>query len=163
MINSLGGKKWNDQVHTKLAAEYLGFQPDTDLTTTGVQPGEGTTEFKRDEPTVAPVFEPKVPDDIDPTTTAGVVTPWRSQFVAPITEQQEGSWDVGQARNDAQKWRNLHMNANMNKYGLSRGEGGHIKRGSNTAGITDTQWSAFLTKRNEIDARFKKMILPAGS
>jgi len=155
-INSLGGsKQWNKNLHKKLAAEYVGFQPDTDLTTTGVQPGAGTTEFKRVEPTVAPVFEPNVPDNIDPTTTAGVETPWRSQFVAPITKKQAGSWDAGQARTDAQKWRNLHMDAAINKYGLKREGTNAIQRSTD---INDADWNAFTKKRNEIDARFKKMI-----
>ena len=162
MVDNLGGKKWNKQLHTKLAAEYLGKQEaDTDPDTEGWQ-GTRTTEFKRDEPTVAPVFKPAPYNNIDPSTSGGVETPWRAQFISPITKQQEGSWSSGQARNDAQKWRDLHMNAAMNKYGLSRGEGGHIKRTSNTD-ITDTQWSDFIKKRNEIATRFGRMITPAGS
>ena len=173
LVNSLGGKQFNDggnRLHKKLAAEYVGFQPDTDPNTVGVQPGAGTTEFKRVEPTVAPVFKPAPytnPDTgevVDPSTSGGVATPWRAQFISPITKQQEGSWETGQARNDAQKWRNLHMDDNMNKYGLSRdATSGEIKRGSNTAGITDTQWSDFLKKRNEIAGRFGRMITPSGS
>jgi len=47
----------------------------------------------------------------------------------------------------------------MNKYGLSRdATTGEIKRGSNTAGITDTQWGDFIKKRNQIVGRFEKMI-----
>ena len=168
LINSLGGKQFNDggnRLHKKLAAEYVGFQPDTDPNKVGVQPGEGTTEFKRVEPDVAPVFKPNTTiqgedgtnTTLDTTTTAGQDTPWRSQFVAKITPEQEGSWNEGQARTDAQKWRNLHMNATMNKYGLSRNDQNQIKRSSNVD-ITDTQWSDFLKKRNEIAARFEKMI-----
>ena len=164
MINNLGGsKKWNDTLHKKLAAEYIGFQPDTDLNTAGVQPGEGTTEFKRVEPDVAPVFEPNTTiqnqdgttTTVDSTTTGGEDTPWRSQFVAPITTGQEGSWDSGQARTDAQKWRNLHMDANMNKYGLKRVGTNAIQRSTD---ISDADWGNFVTKRNEIDTRFKRMI-----
>ena len=165
-INSLGGsKKWNDTLHKKLSAEYQGFQPDTDLNTAGVQPGEGTTEFKRVEPDVDPVFKPNTTiqnqdgttTTVDATTTAGEDTPWREQFVSKITPGQEGSWDSGQARIDAQKWRNLHMNATMNKYGLSRNDKNQIKRSSNVD-ITDTDWNDFIKKRNEIAARFEKMI-----
>jgi hypothetical protein len=166
LINSLGGKQFNDggnRLHKKLAAEYVGFQPDTDLNKVGVQPGAGTTEFKRVEPDVDPVFEPNTTiqnqdgttTTVDATTTAGEDTPWRSQFVAPITEGQTGSWESGQARNDAQKWRNLHMDANMNKYGLKRVGTNAIQRSTD---ISDADWNAFTTKRNEIDARFKKMI-----
>jgi hypothetical protein len=166
-INSLGGaKKFNDggnRLQKKLAAEYLGFQPDTDLNKKGVQPGAGTTEFKRVEPDVDPVFEPNVTTQnedgttttLDTTTTGGQETPWRSQFVAPITEGQKGSWDVGQARTDAQKWRNLHMDANMNKYGLKRVGTNAIQRSTD---ISDADWDSFTKKRNEIDSRFKKMI-----
>ena len=165
-INSYGGtKKWNDTLHKKLAAEYQGFQPDTDPNTVGVQPGEGTTEFKRVEPDVDPVFKPNTTiqnqdnttTTVDATTTGGEETPWRSQFVGAITPGQEGSWSEGQARNDAQKWRNLHMDAAMKKYGLSRNDKNQIKRSSNAA-ITNKQWSDFLKKRNSIAARFEKMI-----
>ena len=157
-INSYGGsKKWNDSLHKKLAAEYIGFQPDTDLNTAGVQPGEGTTEFKRDEPDVDPVFKPKVTDGADTTTTAGEDTPWRSQFVAPITTGQEGSWGGAgtQARADAKKWRDLHMNAAMKKAGLTRVGNDPIQR--NTT-ISDADWNAFKLKRDKIAARHKKMV-----
>ena len=92
---------------------------------------------------------------LDTTTSGGQETPWRSQFVAPITEEQEGSWDSGQARTDAQKWRNLHMDANMNKYGLKRVGTNAIQRSTD---ISDADWNAFTKKRNEIDTRFKRMI-----
>jgi hypothetical protein len=161
-INRLGGKGWNNELHKKLSAEYLGFQPDTDLTTEGVQPGAGTTEFKRVEPDVDPVFKPAPYNNIDPTTSGGEPTPWRSQFISPITEQQEGSWSSGQARNDAQKWRNLHMNAAMNKYNLKRGTGEN-KAIQRSADISDTDWNSFVKKRDEIHNRFKRMIFPAGS
>ena len=168
MIDNLGGaKNWDsdgNRLHKKLGAEYLGFQP------VGTDPATPSTEFKRVEPTVAPVFKPAPytnPDtglQVDPSTIAGEKTPWRAQFISPITKQQEGSWETGQARNDAQKWRNAHMNAEMNKYGLSRdATSGEIKRGSNAAGITDTQWNDFIKKRNEIATRFERMITPSGS
>jgi len=154
MIDNLGGaKKWNDggnRLHKKLAAEYEGFQP------AGTDPATPSTEFKRVEPTVAPVFKPTEVEGIDPSTSGGVATPWRSQFVAPITKQQEGSWKTGQARNDAQKWRDLHMNAAMNKYNLSRGgTSGAIQRSTD---ISDADWGDFVTKRNEIAGRFERMI-----
>jgi len=156
LVNSLGGKQFNDggnRLHKKLAAEYVGFQPaDTE---------EVTTEFKRVEPTVAPVFKPAPYNNIDPSTSGGQPTPWRSQFISPITTEQEGSWSTGQARNDAQKWRNLHMDAAMNKYNLSRGgTSGAIQR---SADISDADWGDFVTKRNEIANRFGRMITPAGS
>ena len=141
----------------KLGAEYVGAQAaDADPNKTGWQ-GTKTTELKRDEPDVDPVFKPNVTEGLDPSTTAGEETPWRSQFVAPITTGQEGPWSEGQARTDAQKWRNLHMNATMNKYGLSRNDQNQIKRSSNVD-ITDTDWNNFIKKRNEIAARFEKMI-----
>ena len=156
MINNLGGsKKWNNTLHKKLAAEYVGMQPkNTEIV---------ETEFKRDEPDVDPVFKPNTTiqnqdgttTTVDSTTTGGEDTPWRSQFVAPITEGQEGSWDSGQARTDAQKWRNLHMDANMNKYGLKRVGTNAIQRSTD---ISDADWDSFTKKRNEIDSRFKKMI-----
>jgi len=156
-INSLGGaKRWNDNLHKKLAAEYIGFQPDTDLNKAGVQPGEGTTEFKRVDPDVDPVFKPNVTEGLDPTITAGEETPWRSQFVAPITTKQEGSWSSGQARNDAQKWRNLHMDAAMKKWNLKRG--GDKNAIQRSADISDKDWGDFVKKRNSIASRFEKMI-----
>ena len=157
LINSLGGaKKWNKQLHKKLAAEYLGFQPDTDPNTVGVQPGAGTTEFKRVEPDVDPVFKPNVTEGLDPSTSGGVETPWRSQFVAPITTGQEGSWKSGQARTDAQKWRNLHMDAAMKKWNLQRGGANNaIQRSTD---ISDADWGDFVKKRDEIAGRFERMI-----
>jgi len=168
-INSYGGtKKWNDQLHTKLAAEYHGKQEaDTDPDTEGWQ-GTRTTEFKRVEPDVAPVFKPNTTiqnqdgttTTLDTTTTAGEETPWRSQFVAPITTGQEGSWGGAgtQARADAKKWRDLHMNANMNKYGLTRNAAGKIIKPANLSGA---DWNAYIDKRNKIAARHKKMVTPA--
>jgi len=164
-INKLGGtKKWNDQLHTKLAAEYHGKQEaDTDPDTEGWQ-GTRTREFKRVEPDVDPVFKPNTTiqnqdgttTTVDATTTAGVETPWRAQFVGAITPGQEGSWKTGQARNDAQKWRNLHMDAAMNKYNLKRGgDKNAIQRSTD---ISDADWAAFVKKRNQIAGRFEKMI-----
>ena len=161
LINNLGGaKKWDadgNRLHKKLAAEYVGAQEaDQDKTKPGWQ-GTPTTEFKRDEPDTTPaLYKPTVD-------TQGADNTWREQFKTAITPGQEGSWKSGQARNDAQKWRDLHMNATMNKYGLSRNESGQIKRAS-SADITDTDWDSFIKKRNEIDTRFRKMIdKPLGS
>ena len=159
-INSLGGaKKWNKSLHTKLGAEYLGaHKKDNDPNTPGWQ---GTTELKRDEPDVDPVFKPNVTEGLDPSTTAGEETPWRSQFVAPITTGQEGSWSEGQARTDAQKWRNLHMDAAMKKWNLKRGGAKNAIQRSAT--ISDKDWGDFIKQRNSIVSRFKKMITPASS
>ena len=164
-INKLGGsKKWNKGLHKKLAAEYLGVQPDADPTTKKVDYTDRTTEFKRVEPEVAPVFKPNTTiqnqdgttTTVDATTTAGVETPWRAQFVGAITPGQVGSWKTGQARNDAQKWRNLHMDAAMNKYNLKRGgDKNAIQRSTD---ISDADWAAFVKKRNQIAGRFEKMI-----
>jgi|TARA_R100000656_G_scaffold70577_1_gene53019 hypothetical protein len=159
-INSLGGsKKWNKNLHMKLGAEYLGaHKKDIDPNTPGWQ---GTTEFKRDEPDVAPVFEPNVTEGVDPSTTAGEETPWRSQFVAPITTGQQGSWSEGQARIDAQKWRNLHMDAAMKKWNLKRGGAKNaIQRSTD---ISDKDWDDFIKQRDSIISRFKKMIKKPGS
>ena len=156
-INSLGGsKKWNKNLHMKLGAEYVGAQAaDADPNKTGWQ-GTKTTELKRDEPDVDPVFKPNVTEGLDPSTTAGEETPWRSQFVAPITTGQEGSWKSGQARTDAQKWRNLHMDAAMKKYNLKRGgDKNAIQRSTD---ISDADWADFVKKRNQIASRFEKMI-----
>jgi len=158
-INKLGGsKKWNDSLHKKLAAEYVGMQPQ--IPGQSYPSGEVSTEFKRVEPDVAPVFEPKVTEGVDPTTTAGVETPWRSQFVAPITTGQEGSWGGAgtQARADAKKWRDLHMGAQEKKYGLTRNAAGKIIKPTNISG---TDWNAYIDKRNKISARHKKMVTPA--
>jgi len=160
-INKLGGsKKWNDSLHKKLAAEYVGAQAvDADKTKPGWQ-GTTTTELKRNEPTVAPVFEPNVTDGVDTTTTAGVETPWRSQFVAPITTGQEGTWGGAgtQARADAKKWRDLHMNAAMKKAGLTRVGNDPIQRSTT---ISDADWNAFKLKRDKIAARHKKLVTSA--
>jgi hypothetical protein len=168
-INKLGGsKKWNKGLHKKLAAEYLGVQPDADPTTKKVDYTDRTTEFKRVEPEVAPVFKPNTTiqnqdgttTTVDATTTAGVETPWRAQFVAPITTGQEGSWGGAgtQARADAKKWRDLHMDAQEKKYGLTRNAAGKIIKPANLSGA---DWNAYIDKRNKIAARHKKMVTPA--
>ena len=165
-INKLGGsKKWNKGLHKKLAAEYLGVQPDADPTTKKVDYTDRTTEFKRVEPDVAPVFEPDTTiqgDDgtttiLDTTTTGGVETPWRSQFVAPITTGQEGSWGGAgtQARADAKKWRTLHMDAAIRKAGLTRDANKKIVKPST---MSDADWRAFADQKNKIADRFRKMI-----
>jgi hypothetical protein len=154
LINSLGGaKKWNKQLHTKLAAEYHGKQEkDTDPDTEGWQ-GTRTTEFKRDEPEVAPtLYEPT-------TNTQGEDTTWKQQFVGAIKPGNVGAWSVDkggqQARQDAQKWRNLHMDAAMKKYGLTRGADKKIAR---REGMTDADWNSWIGQRNKIAKRFRKMI-----
>ena len=154
LINGLGGtKKWNKQLHTKLSAEYHGKQEkDTDPDTEGWQ-GTRTTEFKRQEPEVAPVlYEPS-------TDAQGVDNTWRQQFVGGIKPGNVGAWsaDTGgaQARQDAQKWRNLHMGAAMKKHGLTRGSDKKIAR---PEGMSDADWGAWATQRNKIAKRFRKMI-----
>ena len=152
MIDGLGGtKKWNNQLRTKLAAEYEGKQEkDTDATTAGWQ-GTRTTEFKRDEPEVAPVlYEPS-------TNTQGDDTTWKQQFQGKITPGQVGAWGEGgsQQRKDAQKWRNLHMNAAIKKHGLTRGSDNKIAR---PEGMSDADWGAWADQRNKIATRFRKMI-----
>ena len=152
LINSLGGtKQWNKQLHNKLSAEYHGKQEkDTDATTAGWQ-GTRTTEFKRDEPEVAPVlYEPS-------TDAQGVDDTWKQQFVGKITPGQVGAWGEGgsQQRKDAQKWRNLHMNAAIKKHGLTRGSDNKIARPS---GMSDADWGAWATQREQIAKRFRKMI-----
>ena len=156
LIDSLGGtKKWNKQLHTKLDAEYHGKQEaDTDPDTAGWQ-GTRTTEFKRDEPEdPVTLYQPS-------TNTQGDDTTWRQQFQGAISPGNVGAWSVEQggqqARQDAQKWRDLHMGAAMRKYGLSRGDNKKIERSSN-ANITDADWNSFIDQRNKIAKRFRKMI-----
>ena len=156
MIDGLGGtKKWNNQLRTKLAAEYEGKQEkDTDATTAGWQ-GTRTTEFKRDEPEVDPVL-------YDPSTnTQGDDTTWKQQFKGKITPGNIGAWGLGedganrQARQDAQKWRNLHMDAAIKKAGLTRDANKKIAKPST---MSDADWSAFAKQKNAIAKRFRKMI-----
>jgi hypothetical protein len=149
LINNLGGsKKWNKNLHTKLAAEYLGKQEkDTDPDKPGWQ-GTPTTEYKRDEPTVAPtLYDTTTTEVIDDVET--VVPDWRTQFKGKITTGQIGSWGEGgsQARADAKKWRTLHMDAAKNKWGY---------------GTDDFNKQAYINQRNKIARRHRKM-LGAGS
>jgi len=156
LINSLGGtKQWNKQLHTKLAAEYLGKQEaDTDPDTEGWQ-GTRTTEFKRDAPEVAPAL-------YDTTTTQqGVDDTWRQQFQGGISEGNIGAWGLdaqgnkvaSQARKDAQRWRNLHMGAAEREFGITRsGAESKVDVGSGT------NWQAYIDKRNKIASRHRKML-----
>jgi len=147
-INKLGGsKKWNKQLHTKLAAEYLGKQEkDTDPVTPGWQ-GTRTTEFKRDEPEVAPTLYPTTTETVDEVET--VVPDWKTQFKGKITSGQVGAWGEGgsQARADAKKWRDLHMGAAKKKWGY---------------GTDEFNKQAYIDQRNKIARRHRKM-LGAGS
>ena len=150
-INSLGGtKKWNKQLHTKLAAEYHGKQEkDTDPDTEGWQ-GTPTTEFKRVEPEVAPTLYPDVVTKIEDDVT-GITRDWKTQFEGVITPGQSGSWgqdDSGkpvasQARRDAQKWRELHMGAAKRKWGYDTDE---------------FNKQAYIDQRNKIATRHRKML-----
>ena len=150
MVNNLGEKKWDadgNRLQKKLAAEYLGFQPK------GTDPKTPSTEFKRAEPTTPTNLYKNITPDGGGTPTRD----WKTQFKGTITPGQEGSWKSGQARNDAQKWRNLHMDAAMKKHGLSRGDDKKITRESNP-NISDTDWDSFIKKRNQIAGRFERMI-----
>jgi len=167
LIDSLGGtKKWNKELHTALAAEYLGKQEkDTDPDTPGWQ-GTRTTEFKREEPTVAPaLYEPNI-------TTQGVDDTWKQQFVGEIKTGNIGAWGLdasgnpaaSQARKDAQRWRNLHMGAAEAEFGITRsGADKKVDVGSGS------NWEAYITKRNKIASRHRKMLgagnitLPSGA
>jgi len=155
LINGLGGaKKFNDsgnRLHKKLAAEYLGTQgPDTDPNKVGVQPGEKTTEFKRVDPAVDPQLYPNVTDS----GTGDTTTDWRTQFVAPITTD---AWSEAgsQARLDAKKWRDLHMNVALKDAGLTRVGNNPIQRSTT---ISNADWDAFKVKRDKIADRHKKMV-----
>ena len=140
LINKLGGsKKWNKNLHTKLAAEYLGKQEkDTDPDTEGWQ-GTRTTEFKRDEPVVTPQLYPDVTDS----DTGDTTTDWKTQFKGAITPGQVGSWETGQARADAKKWRDLHMGAAKKKWGY---------------GTDEFNRQAYIDQRNKIATRHRKML-----
>jgi hypothetical protein len=126
-------------------------QPDADPTTKKVDYTDRTTEFKRVEPDVAPVFKPNTTiqnqdgttTTLDTTTTAGEETPWRAQFVAPITTGQVGAWETGQARADAKKWRDLHMRAAKKKWGY---------------GTDEFNKQAYIDQRNRIATRHRKML-----
>ena len=140
----------SNRLQKKLAAEYLGKQD------TSVAGRERT--FKRDEPVDD---KGKFVDPLLYKPDKSGETNWQDQFKGVITPGQTGAWSVDeggqQARQDAQKWRNKHMDAAMNKYGLSRNAAGEIKRASNE-NITDTDWQSFLTQRNKVAKRFRKMI-----
>jgi len=121
----------------------------------GYSPEEVITEFKRDEPTVAPTLYPDVTETIDKVET--VVPDWKTQFKGKITPGQVGAWGGGASpqRKDAQKWRTLHMNAAMKEAGVSTDAAGKIVKPAN---ISTDVWDAFKIKKGKIIQRHHKML-----